>query len=64
MESSKLGETDGFIKFISDSRDWAFSYVEEVQASITSLKNAVDNGLETKEELDKLFNLLPENKEK
>ena len=28
---------DNFIKFISDSRDWAFEYIDDVQKSITSI---------------------------
>jgi hypothetical protein len=27
-------KNDGFVKFISDSRDWAFEYIENVQQSI------------------------------
>ena len=27
----ELSESDGFVKFISQSRDWAFEYIEEVQ---------------------------------
>jgi len=31
LSTKELSETDGFIKFISQSRDWAFEYIEEVQ---------------------------------
>lgn len=31
----KLSESDGFVKFISQSRDWAFEYIEEVQKVLT-----------------------------
>ena len=31
LSSRELSETDGFVKFISQSRDWAFEYIEEVQ---------------------------------
>jgi hypothetical protein len=30
----ELSESDGFVKFISQSRDWAFQYIEEVQAAL------------------------------
>jgi choline kinase len=30
----KVEDTEGFLKFISDSRDWAFSYIEQVQAGL------------------------------
>jgi len=33
---------DGFIKFLSESRDMAFEYISDVQASIESLKVAMD----------------------
>ena len=30
---------DGFLKFVSDSRDWAFQYIERVQISIKTFQN-------------------------
>ena len=44
IESSKIQSDESvhkenFIKFISDSRDWAYSYIEEVQ---TGLKHFID----------------------
>ena len=35
IENAKLEQTDGFLKFVSDSRDWAFQYIEEVQAALS-----------------------------
>ena len=32
-----IEETDGFVKFISQSRDWAFEYIEDVQKAIQVL---------------------------
>lgn len=58
-----IEKTDGFIRFVSESRDWAFKYIEDVQDSISSLKLAVENGSNTEEEMEKLFNFLPDNKE-
>lgn len=29
-----IEKTDGFLKFISESRDWAFQYIEDVQEAI------------------------------
>jgi hypothetical protein len=60
-ESQSLEKTDGFLKFLSESRDWAFKYIEDVQGSISSLKIAVESGYNTEEELQKLFELLPDN---
>lgn len=39
-------KTDGFLKFISESRDWAFQYIEDVQAALTAFKNKVEPRLE------------------
>jgi hypothetical protein len=35
IENAKLQQTDGFLKFVSDSRDWAFQYIEEVQTALS-----------------------------
>jgi hypothetical protein len=63
-ENVSIEQTDGFVKFISDSREWAFDYIESVQQSIQELQIAVESGYPTEEKLAKLFSLLPENKEK
>lgn len=45
---SKQGDKDNdvhkenFIKFLSDSRDWAYEYIEEVQKGLTTFVSAVD----------------------
>lgn len=31
-------QTEGFLRFISESRDWAFKYIEDVQAAILEFK--------------------------
>jgi hypothetical protein len=33
---------ENFIKFLSDSRDWAYKYIEDVQEGLTSFVNQVD----------------------
>jgi hypothetical protein len=33
---------ENFLKFISDSRDWAFNYIEDVQKELTSFVSDVD----------------------
>jgi hypothetical protein len=57
-------ESDGFLKFISDSRETAFSYIEEVQLAIKELSEATESGKE--EDINvayhKLVGLLPEEK--
>lgn len=56
---------DGFIKFISESRESAFQYIEEVQVSIKNYLNAINLG--TQDDVVaarmELFNHLPEENE-
>jgi hypothetical protein len=44
--SKELSENDihreNFIKFLSDSRDWAFTYIEDVQNGLTKFVEEVD----------------------
>ena len=57
---------DSFIKFLSDSREWAFSYIEDVQTVLLSYRNALD-GKDAEviiEARKRLFELLPESSEK
>jgi len=35
----KIEETEGFLKFVSDSRDWAFQYIERVQITIKEFQD-------------------------
>jgi len=37
-EHDKSGGTDGFIKFMTKSRDWAFEYIEKVQLDLYELQ--------------------------
>ena len=34
-DSNSIEQTDGFLKFVSESRDWAFSYIESVQEALS-----------------------------
>jgi hypothetical protein len=61
IDNKDIEQTQGFVKFLSESRDWAFKYIEDVQVSIESLKSAVESGYDTQEEMQKLFEFLPEN---
>lgn len=48
INSTKKDEKDNdvhkenFIKFLSDSRDWAYEYIEDVQSGLNKFVNAVD----------------------
>ncbi len=48
INTLKIQETDGFLKFISESRDWAFSYIEDVQKTIERLHTAMEASDEAK----------------
>jgi hypothetical protein len=58
------GETEQFIKFLSDSRESAFSYIEDVQASIVKLRDAIDKKDEANisANVQKLLSFVPERK--
>lgn len=54
---------ENFIKFLSDSRDWAFEYIEQSQKTIKEVSEELkDKGLNSYSE--KLLALLPENNAK
>lgn len=38
-DHKKIEETEGFLKFVSESRDWAFQYIERVQIAIKNFQN-------------------------
>ena len=40
-KQESVAHKDGFEKFISDSRDWAFQYIEEVQSGLNKFVNDV-----------------------
>ena len=64
--ADELEDNDGFIKFLSQSRDWAFDYIEKVQESIKALQFAVTVNDDTaiKKAYDDLFSHLPEEESK
>jgi hypothetical protein len=38
----KETESDAFLKFVSDSRDWAYQYIDEVQEGINKFINEIE----------------------
>ena len=58
---AKLEKTDGFVKFLSDSRDWSFTYIENVQQAIQGLVKAMKANDKAKilESYNELQNFLP-----
>lgn len=61
ISAMKIQETDGFLKFISESRDWAFGYIENVQKAIEKLHKAMESNDEAKitEAYAELIKFLP-----
>ena len=43
---AEVEQTEGFLNFVSESRDWAFKYIEDVQAALEKFKNKVGPELE------------------
>ncbi len=41
LETKTIEESDGFLKFVSDSREWAFKYIEDIQAALEEFDKAV-----------------------
>lgn len=64
LEASKEAN-DGFIKFLSQSREAAFKYIEDVQTSIQNYVDVVDIGTDEEIKLARieLFSHLPESSE-
>jgi hypothetical protein len=48
QENPNIADPDGFIKFLSQSREWAFNYIEEVQEAILKLSEAMQSANEDK----------------
>lgn len=60
-QNDDVTHKENFIKFLSDSRDWAFQYIEESQKTIQEVSEELRNkGLNDCS--DKLMSLLPETK--
>jgi hypothetical protein len=60
--NNEVEQTDGFLKFISDSRDWAFDYIEKVQDAINAYDEALSKNDATamNEAYKNLIAMLPE----
>lgn len=64
-DNKKIEETEGFVKFLADSRESAFAYIESVQKALRNLKiesNKVDlaSGYLLAEELQDLRKVIAE----
>lgn len=39
--NASVEQTDGFLKFVSESRDWAFEYIEGIQKALKKYDEAL-----------------------
>jgi hypothetical protein len=64
LKEKSESEPPGYSKFLEDSREAAFSYIEQVQLSVLDFKNKTEakNKTEIKESYNRLISLLPEEK--
>ena len=64
-KKSPIEQTEGFLKFVSESRDWAFKYIEDVQAAIQDFNAAVasKNDEQIEIALNNLNSFLPHDEE-
>jgi len=46
INNKELEQSDGFLKFISDSRDWAFEYIEQVQLALAEFDEAMEPAMD------------------
>jgi hypothetical protein len=58
-EKSKLEQSDGFIKFISESRDQAFNYIEKTQDEIKKFSDKVEPQVKYIETYGQAYTLEP-----
>ena len=46
ISSNSVDIENGFIKFLSETRETAYEYIQDVQTSISELKDAIESGSE------------------
>lgn len=54
-----LIDKENFIKFLSDSRDWAFTYIEDVQNGLKEFIDSVDSDLKYFDEYGEVGSAYP-----
>lgn len=62
QDNKAIEETEGFLKFISESRDWAFTYIEDIQQALQVYDVALstDDAKIINDAYKKLISFLPE----
>jgi hypothetical protein len=56
-EIKPIENTEGFMKFISESREWAFDYIDDVQVAIQEFKEAAGPEIEYFREFGSVMDL-------
>jgi uncharacterized membrane protein YhiD involved in acid resistance len=59
IDTKNSSQNDGFLKFVSESREAAFKYIEEVQAAIAEFDNKVGPAVKYYKETGKMLDRRP-----
>jgi hypothetical protein len=59
VDARNSNQNDGFLKFVSDSREAAFKYIEEVQAAINEFDSKVGPAVKYYKETGKMLDRRP-----
>jgi len=59
MKTDKDKANEDFLKFISDSRDWAYTYIDEVQASLNKFITDIEPEINYFKEYGDLASMSP-----
>lgn len=64
--NSNVEQTEGFVRFLSESRDWAFQYIEGIQEALNEYDAALsaNDAVKLNESYKKLRSFLPESNAK
>lgn len=58
-ESKDVEKTEGFLNFVTQSRDWAFQYIEEVQTVLNKFINDIEPEIDYFKEYGDLASMSP-----
>lgn len=56
---TEIENSEGFLKFISDSRDWAFQYIEEFQAGLQNFVSSIEPEINYFKEYGDIMSMSP-----
>ena len=58
-ESKDIEKTEGFLNFVTQSRDWAFQYIEEVQSVLNKFINDIEPEIDYFKEYGDIASMSP-----